>query len=106
MRLEGTLVNATQDSSKLVLQTHSSFGVARFVVECEVAGRVGGASMSSQMASTRIEVQCTPPPHYAISRVQMLTDNTDPSVDVHMTPWTRASVALLSRASCYRLISM
>lgn len=33
--------------------------------------------MSSQMASTRIEVQCTPPPHYATSRVQMLTDNTD-----------------------------
>ena len=46
--------------------------------------------MSSQMASTRIEVQCTPPPHYAISRVQMLTDNTDPSVDAHMTPWSKS----------------
>ena len=62
-RLEETFVNATQDSLKLGLQTHSSFGLqsCRILGRLEAAGTVGGASMSSQMALTRVEDQCTRP---------------------------------------------
>lgn len=61
--MEQTFVNATQDSSALGLQTRSSFGSQSCKVLCrlEAAGTVGGASMSSQMALTRVEDQCTRP---------------------------------------------